>query len=93
MDGEFECLRESITGVQLNTTATDEHVPDIESQIRLIKEREREIRSTLQFKKIPNWMIIELPNFVVLWLNAFLPSSGISSTYSPCTIRTGTALD
>jgi hypothetical protein len=30
---------------------------------------------------------------VVLWLNAFPPSSGVSSTYSPRTIMTGTTLD
>jgi hypothetical protein len=33
MDGEFECLRKDITGVQLNTTAADEHVTYIERQI------------------------------------------------------------
>jgi hypothetical protein len=38
MDGEFECLHDRITGVQLNTTAVDEQVPDIERQIRLVKE-------------------------------------------------------
>jgi hypothetical protein len=38
-------------------------------------------------------MIIELIHFVVLWLNAFPPSSGVSSTYSPITIMTGTTLD
>jgi hypothetical protein len=30
---------------------------------------------------------------VVLWLNAFPPSSGVSNTYSPRTIMTGTTLD
>jgi hypothetical protein len=38
-------------------------------------------------------MILELINFLVLWLNAFPPSSGISKTYSPRTIMTGTTLD
>jgi hypothetical protein len=79
--------------VTLNTTATIEHVPEIERQIRVIKERARAIRSTLPFKRMPNRMIVELINFVVLWLNAFPPSSGISKTYSPRTIMTGTTLD
>jgi hypothetical protein len=74
-------------------TATGEHVPEIERQIRVIKERAREIRSTLPFKRMPNRMIVELIKFVVLWLNDFPPSSGISKTYSPRTIRTGTTLD
>jgi hypothetical protein len=38
-------------------------------------------------------MIIELITFVTLWLNAFPPSSGISDTFSPRTIMTGTTLD
>jgi hypothetical protein len=93
MDREFECLRDDIHGVLLNTTATSEHVPEIERQIRVIKERARAIRSTLPFKKMPNRMIVELINFVVLWLNDFPPSSGVSKIYSPRTIMTGTTLD
>jgi hypothetical protein len=38
-------------------------------------------------------MIVELVTFVVLWLNAFPPSSGASKTYSPRNIMTGTTLD
>jgi hypothetical protein len=49
--------------------------------------------STLPFKNLPSRMIIELIHFLVLWLNAFPPSSGVSITYSPRTIMTGTTLD
>jgi hypothetical protein len=38
-------------------------------------------------------MIIELVYYAALWLNAFPPSSGVSDTYSPRTIITGTTLD
>jgi hypothetical protein len=95
MDREFECLRlELLThGVNLNTTAAREHVLDIERKIRLIKERTRELRSTLPFKNIPGRMIIEMLANVVLWINAFPPASGVSKTYSPRTTMTGTALD
>jgi hypothetical protein len=79
--------------VNLNTTAASEHVPDIERHIRLIKERARAIRSTMPFKIIPGRMIIEMMAHVVLWLNASPPASGVSTTYSPRTIMTGTALD
>jgi hypothetical protein len=34
MDGQFECLRDQIAGVRLNTTASDEHIPDIKRKIR-----------------------------------------------------------
>jgi hypothetical protein len=93
MDREFECLRDDIRGVILNTTATTEHVTEIERQIWVVKERARAIWSTLPFNKIPNRMIVELVTFVVLWLKAFPPSSGVSKTYSPRTIMTGTTLD
>jgi hypothetical protein len=93
MDREFEPLRSQIHGTILNTTAASEHVPEIERQIHVIKERARAIVSTLTFKNLPSWMIIELIHFVVLWLNAFPPSSDVSNNYSPRTIMTGTTLD
>jgi hypothetical protein len=95
MDREFECLHIELLGhgVNLNITSASEHVPDIERHIRLIKEQARAIRSTMPFKIIPGRMIIEMMAHVVLWLNAFPPASGVSTTYSPRTIMSGTALD
>jgi hypothetical protein len=69
------------------------HVPIIEHQLRVIKERAHPIRSTLPFEKTPKIMIVVLINFVVLWMNAFPPLIGISDTFTPSTITTGTALD
>jgi hypothetical protein len=93
MDREFECLRADLPEVNLNTTAASEHVPDVEGQIRVIKERSRAIRSMLPFKAIPGRIIIELVYYDAFWLNVFPPSSGVSALYSPRTIMTGTALD
>jgi hypothetical protein len=42
---------------------------------------------------MPNRMIVELINSVILGINAFPPSSGVSYTNSPQTITTGTTLD
>jgi hypothetical protein len=92
MNREFEYLCGGIRGVTLDTTAAIEHVPGIKCQICVIKKRAREIRSTLPFDKIPNRTIVKLVNFVVLWFNVFPPSSGVSDTYSPRTIMTGTAI-
>ena len=41
MDRQFECIRKhmEVTGINLNTTAQDEHVPEIEWYIQTIKER------------------------------------------------------
>jgi hypothetical protein len=93
MDSEFKLLRDEVPEVTLNTNSPDEHVPDIERQIRTMKERARAVRGTLPFKRLPARMIIELVHFLTLWLNAFPHSSGVSDTYSPCTIMTGTSLD
>jgi hypothetical protein len=92
-DREFECLRANLPELNLNTTAAREHVPDVERQIRVLKERSRAIGSTLPFKVIPGRIIIELVYYAAFWLNAFPPSSGVSTFYSPRTIMTGTALE
>jgi hypothetical protein len=93
IDREFECLRGDLPEINLNTTAASEHVPDIERQIRVLKERPRAIRSTIPFKAIPGKIIIELVYYSAFWLNAFPRSSGVSAFYSPRTIMTGMALD
>jgi hypothetical protein len=36
MDNEFEKLLPLVPGLNINTTATKEHVPEIEHRIRLI---------------------------------------------------------
>ena len=45
MDNECEFLRDALQdkGITLNTTAADEHIPQIERQIKVLKER---VRST-----------------------------------------------
>ena len=94
MDREFENLTRLMTGIStLNTTAAAEHVPEIEQQIRVIKERKRAMWSTLPFNKIPGRISIEMILFVVMWLNAFPPIGEISKTYSPITIVKDCTLD
>jgi hypothetical protein len=85
MDREFECMRDELLthGINLNTTAASEHVSDIELKIRVLKERARSLRSTFPFKLFPGRIIIERLANVVLWINAFPPSSGVSKKFSP----------
>jgi hypothetical protein len=92
MDREFEPLRDDLPEITVNTTATDEHVTNVDRQIRVIKERAREIRSTLHYNRLPARMVIELIGFVTLWLNTFPPKSGVSDTLSLRTIMTGLSL-
>jgi hypothetical protein len=73
VDREFECLRDDIPELNLNTTAASEHFPDIERQIRVIKERMRSIKSTHPFKRLPARIVIEMMQYAVLWLNGFPP--------------------
>jgi hypothetical protein len=83
MDNEFESLVPLLPSIVANTTAAREHVSEVERQIRTIKERGGGIKNTLPFAKLPKLMIIEMINFVVMWLNAFPSKSGIFERYSP----------
>ena len=95
MDGEFVPLKHDLStaGIVLNTTAANEHVPKIERQIRVIKERVRATRHTLPFKMIPLIMLIDLIYYSILWINAFPPKGGVSTTLSPRNIMTGIQFD
>jgi hypothetical protein len=91
MDNEFEPLRVELMriGIQLNVTANDEHVPEVERYIRTIKERVRCVYNSLPYRQIPARMLIEMVHASVFWLNNFPPKHGISDTMSPRYIMTG----
>ncbi len=83
VDNKFECLQNLVPIIEINATAANEHVPEIERRIRLIKEQARGVLNTLPYKKMPQLMLVELIYHVVLWLNAFPMKSGVSTTLSP----------
>ncbi len=76
-DNEFQALREDIEerGIRVNIVAKEEHVPEVERQNRVIKERARAMIQTLPYKKIPKKMKIALIQYVVYWLNN-IPKEG-----------------
>jgi hypothetical protein len=82
MDNEFEKLRNLVPIIVINTTAVREHVPEVERQIRLIKERSRGL-NTLPYKKVHQLVLIELVYHIVLWLNAFPMKLGLSANLLP----------
>ena len=84
MDGQFEPLRGDLAemGIQLNTVSNDEHVPEIEHQIRTLKEQTRAIYCTLPFRKILCRLIIEMLYAANYWLNMFPCKGRISQTMS-----------
>ena len=52
-DGQFEPTRGKVAdmGITLNTASPEEHVPEVESHIRTIKEKSRSVINVLPFKK------------------------------------------
>ena len=95
MDGEFDGLQGKMVEyeVVLNTTAQNKHVGEVEQYIRTIKERMRAIYSTLPYRNIPPWLVIEMAKSAVFWLNAFPQQNGIGGGQSPRAIIVGTGID
>ena len=94
LDGEFVPLRTDLLtlGINPNFSTRNEHVPKIERQHRVIKERARACHNSLPFKVLPRLMLLEMVNNCALWLNMFPPKGGIGSV-SPRTLITGIKLD
>ena len=86
-DPEFEFLEGRIPCT--NTAGARDHMPEVDQQIQVIKERMRAYHSALPFPHITKRMIIEMANMLVMLLNEFPPNIKLSKTYSPCTIMTG----
>ena len=82
-----------VLGITINLTSENEHVPRIERQIRVTKERARAIQHTLPFTVIPKTMVLGMISQATMWLNAFPPKGGVSEILSPCTLITGVQMD
>jgi hypothetical protein len=76
-DNEFEAIREKKgkCDIRVNVTAKSEHVPEVERQNRVIKERARAIIQTLPYNHTPKKIRIALIQYVVFWLNS-IPKNG-----------------
>jgi hypothetical protein len=76
MDGEFDAIKEDLLGigVTLNATSANEHVPEIERRIRVIKERSRATRHQLLFTYIPKLMLVHMVRNATMWA-VFCPLS------------------
>ena len=97
VDGEFAPLKvliESLPGGPLvNLASPDEHVPEIEWRIQVVKERSRAARHSLPFQRITKLLMIHIVLNAVKMLNFFSTKGGISNTLSPKTIMFGETLD
>jgi hypothetical protein len=69
LDGEFDRdgLNGEVAGLKcnLNAVAREEHVPEIERNIRTIKDRSRSVVTMLLFQRIPARIVIELIHYCV----------------------------
>jgi hypothetical protein len=90
---EFEPLQASFAPVSFNLCAQDEHVPDIERYICMVKDRTHSGYNSLPFERIPHLKLIRLVANAVFWLNAFPHADGVSDTLSPRYLLTGKHLD
>ena len=82
IDNKFEPLNNKLEGrsSNLNTIVQEEHVPEIERQIRVVNERACSTWNTLSFACMPHVMLVELLLQVVMCLNTIPLSSGVSTT-------------
>ena len=79
-------------GIHANFATRNEHVPEIERQPRVIKERARACRPTLLFEVLPKLLLVEMVNNCALWINMF-PAKGGIPNISPRTLMTGIKID
>lgn len=95
-DREFEPMAQRLLindDVRFNGTSANEHVPEIERNNRVTKERCRATRSVLPYKTYPKLMKIAKMKLAVMWMNIFPRKGGISQFYSPRTIVFGEFID
>jgi hypothetical protein len=74
MDREFAPLKADMLkmGVSLNITSANEHVPEIERYICVIKEQTcATMRHTLPFAYLPKAMVVAMVGNATTWINAF----------------------
>jgi hypothetical protein len=92
-NGEFAPLKpliESMTGVPMvNLASANEHVPDIEWRLRVVKERCRATQNSLPCERIPKLMTIHIVLNVFKLLNFFPTKGSVSDTLSHKTIMSG----
>ncbi len=70
--GPIEELVKQLPSVpDLDLASKDEHVGDIERNIRYLKEKFRQLRHTLPFKQIPGVIIVWMVQVCTMTLNMF----------------------
>ena len=85
-DREFKSIMDRVSDgmdVTMNYANPGDHVPEIERNNRLLKERIRIAYHRLPYSKLPRAMVETLAMVVAFQLNIFPAKNGISKYYSP----------
>ena len=77
----------------VNLTSSNEHVPEIERRIRVVKERYRATRHSLPFMRLPVILTINIVFKNVKLLGYFPTTDGILTTISTRAIVNGETLN
>jgi hypothetical protein len=88
-DQEFKCIQEEMHPIRLQVVDKDNHVPEVERSIRVVKKRIRCTIAGMPFRRIPRVMIRGLASFAVRSLNQLPALNGITTLMSPLAIVTG----
>jgi hypothetical protein len=80
-------------GPGVNLASSNEHVPEIERRIRVVKERCRATRHSLPFQRLPKLLTMHIVFHAVKLLYFFATKGRVSATLSPKTIMSGETLD
>ena len=95
-DGEFKAIRDVVldeANTDLNTAAPNEHIPEVEKNVRTIKDRVRCMLHGMPYKKIPRSMKAELVITTVTLLNMIPRRAAVSDRFSPRELVTGMSLE
>jgi hypothetical protein len=92
-EGAFQTLITDIQeyGISVNIASKSEHVPEVERNIRVIKERARAVWNTVPFKMNED-LIVHLVNYVTTMINLF-GKDGTIGHISPRELFTGEKVD
>jgi hypothetical protein len=92
-DGKFAPLEAWMATVygapKLNLASANEHIPEIERKIWVIKEQVRAVIYSIPFNSLPARMLVHAVLFVMKQLNLFPVKGGLSSKLSPKQIMSG----
>ena len=88
-DQEFECLRDDLAPIHLETVPADSHVGEVERSNRTVQERARACAHGLPFKRLPKLLITSMVHDVIRCLNMLPSPTGVSRSLSPASIVTG----